>query len=133
MVANKQDKHPLTAANWSPGILINQLVYRNELTGVDSILSALAILVKQLNIKKGRNHCCFRLFYSSITCLLINPLMILMPSFDVLQDIRNILKLLLITVKRRWDGRTPKRKGEENGLVGKTKLYGRSSSRIFPT
>ena len=53
MVAYKQDKHPLTAANRSLGTSTDRSTYRSELTGVDSILSALAILVKQFNIKKG--------------------------------------------------------------------------------
>lgn len=53
MIANKKDKHPLTAANWSPGSLGNESALRSELTGVDSILSALAILVKQYHITKG--------------------------------------------------------------------------------
>ena len=46
MVANKKDEHPLTAVNWSPGMKKDQSTYKSELTGVDSILSSLVILIE---------------------------------------------------------------------------------------
>ena len=87
MVANKKVKHSLTAANWSPGAKADQSVYRSLLAGVDSIFSALTILVKQFNIKNG--VITISLHYSTIlkTCLPISPISIQMPSFDVLLPI----------------------------------------------
>ena len=102
MVANKQDKYPLIGANWSPGTSTNQLAYRSELTGIDSILSALAILVKQFNIKKGEITVALDCSTALKTCPPTNPLKIQILSFDILQDIRNRLLLLPIMVKWRW-------------------------------
>ena len=53
MVASKKDKKILIGENWSPGTLADQFPYRSTLTGVNSILSVLAILVNHFKIKKG--------------------------------------------------------------------------------
>ena len=52
MVASKKEKKALIGANWSPSISADQSPYCSELTGVDSILSTLAILVQHFKIKR---------------------------------------------------------------------------------
>ena len=111
MVASKQDKKPLTAANWSPGTKSDQSAYRSELTGVDSILSALAILVKQYKITSGGITIALDCDTALKTCPPNKPLNIQQPSFDVLQDIRNRIKMLPIIIKWRWVQGHQKEKG----------------------
>ena len=93
MVANKKDKKSLTAANWSPGTLSDQLAYRSKLTGVDSILSALAILVKHYKITSGEITIALDCDTALKTCPPNKPLNTQQASFDVLQDIRNRIKM----------------------------------------
>lgn len=98
MGANKKDKKPMTTANWSSGMATNQSPYRNGLIGVDSILSALTILVRHFEIKKGAITIALDCESDLKTCLPINPLSIKMPSFNILQDIRKRLAMLAITI-----------------------------------
>ena len=113
MVANKQDKKPLTAANWSPGTKSDQSAYRSKLTGVDSILSALAILVKHHKITSGEITIALDCDTALKTCPPNKPLNIQQPSFDVLQDIRNRIKMLPIVIKWRWVEGHQKEKGKK--------------------
>ena len=112
MVANKKDSNGLTGANWSPGTKEDQTPYRSELTGVDSILAVLAILVRHYNIKKGAITIAFDCETALKTCSKSDPLSIKMKCFDILQDIRNRLEILPIEVSWRWVEGHQKEKGK---------------------
>ena len=117
MVINKEDKQPLTVANWSPGKKTDQFAYRSELTGVDSILSALAILVKHFNIKNRQITISLAFSSALKTCLPIKPLGVKILSFDFLQDIRNRLDMPPLAVTWRWVEGHQKEKGKIMGWL----------------
>ena len=102
IVADKNDKNPLDADNWVPGLPYDQSDYRSELAGVAGILSAVSIIIQHYNITSG-----------SITIALDGksaldiasadaPMKIERPDFDLLQDIRTRLSILPITINWRW-------------------------------
>ena len=102
MVANRKDTDELTGANWSPGTKEDKTAYRSEITGVDSILAVLAILVRYYNTKKGAITIVFDCETALKTCTKSDPLSIKMKCFDIPQDIRNRFEILPIEVSWRW-------------------------------
>ena len=76
MATNKKDKNELTGANWSPGTKEDQTAYRSKLTGVDSILAVLAILVRHYNIKNGAITIAFNCKTALKTCSKLDQLSI---------------------------------------------------------
>ena len=113
IVVNKKEKKPLTAANWSPGTLSNQSAYRSKLTGVKSILSVLAILVKHYKITSGEITIDLDCDTALKTCPSNLPLNIQQASFDLLQDIKNRIKMLPIVIECRWVEGHQKEKGKK--------------------
>ena len=81
--------------------------------GVNSILSALTILDKHFKIKKGAITIALDCESALKTCPPNNHICVQMPSFDVLQDIRNRLAMLPITVTWRWVERYQKKRGKK--------------------
>jgi len=112
MVTNKKDRDALMGANWSPGTKEDQTPYRSKLTGVDYILAVLAILVKRYSIKKGVISIALDCDSVLKTCAKLDPLSMKMKIFDILQDIRNRLDMLLIEVLWRWVEGHLKEKGK---------------------
>ena len=112
MVANKKENNALTGTNWSPGTKEDQTPYKSELTGVDCILAVLVILMKHYNIKKGAITIALDCESALKTCAKSDPLSIEIKSFDILQDIRKILNILLIEVSWRWVEGHQKEKGK---------------------
>ena len=98
MVASKKDKKALLGTNWSPGTSEDQSPYRNELTGVGSILAVLEILVNHFKIKKGAITIALDCESALKTCAKDDPLSIRSKCFNILQDIQNRLNLLPIDV-----------------------------------
>ena len=131
MVANKQDKKPLTAANWSPGILSDQSAYRSELTGVDSVLAAVDIVVKQYKITSGEITIALDCDTALKTCPPSKPLNIQQVFLDVLQDIRNRIKLLPITVKWRLVEEHQKEEGNKMDWWARQNFVVNLAARYF--
>lgn len=104
IVTDKKDKKTLTATNSSPYSLADQFPYKNKLIGVDSIHSALVILVQYFDIKKGTITIALDYEYSLKICPNDKPLNIKTTFFDILQNIQNRLDILLINVTQRWMG-----------------------------
>ena len=102
----------------TPGLKADQSPLRSELIGVNSILLVLAILVKHFDIVDGAITIALDCEGTLNRISNGEPLNISMKSFDILQDIRNRLDALPITVHWRWVEDHQLEKGG-NGLVGK--------------
>lgn len=89
--------------NWVPGTEEEQNPYRSELAGIDGALSMLAVIIKYYEIEEGG----FELALDGQSAMnsakkSITNLKIQQSSYDILQDIRNRLKILPEGIKVKW-------------------------------
>ena len=93
---------PLLGFNWVPGMPSHQSPFRSELSGIDGVLTSLEIIVFFHDITSGTItigiDCTGAMNWAKSDF----PLRSFQPSFDILQDIRERLEMLPITVHWRW-------------------------------
>ena len=131
IVADKDDKQPLEAANWVPGLAFDQSAYRSELAGVAGILAAVAIIVQHYELTTGS----ITIALDGESALDVSAAATIMKigqaDFDLVQEIRTRISILPITVNWKWVEGHQDRKGKsmdwwarKNTIVdGKAKSY----------
>ena len=117
ITAGKTKKNKLVGTNWVTGLEDEQSPYRSELAGIDGALSMLAVIIKFFNIEEGGFEIALdgqSAMNSAIAS--VENLKIHQSCYDILQDIRNRLKLMPegITIKWRHVEGHQKEKGRTN-------------------
>ena len=103
LTAGKTKKNRLTGMNWVVGTKQDQNPYRSEIAGIDGALSMVAIIVQFFNIDQGG----IEIALDGQSTLnrakdSIDDLKIGQSCYDILQDIRNRLKLLPKGINIKW-------------------------------
>merc|ERR1712023_332767 len=93
---------PLLGFNWVPGMPSNQSSFHSELSGIDGVLTSLEIIVFFHDITSGSITLGIDCTGAMNRSKSDYPLRSFQPSFDILQDIRERLEMLPITVH--WRG-----------------------------